>query len=264
MKNLLLHILVLLIIFPASQAQEVDESHYSLSFVFADGVNLRSAPSLDSKVIANVDAGTPIRTISNGGRDTVNGKVASWNKIIYQGQIAYVWRPLITHRVQRSGKNPDYYFLLGEGDSTYHSKIKLIYHGKTIQEISFRGIKSVQGVDQYLNRGPMGVPLVDDLLYIHWSAYSCGQMGGNIIFAFDGRRLHYFGEDTGIGDGPYFTSHRLITPADREGQKSVITIVEQEGEQIYSEDGQDDIPKIQYQYNRTIRYRWNGKKLVKI
>lgn len=266
MKTLLLSILALSISLPGLFAQEstADYSQYSFAFIFGDGVNLRSAPSLESKIIANVNAGTAIRLLNNEGSDTINGKVAPWCKIAYQGKLAYVWKPLITNYVQRSGQNPDYYFLLGEGDSLWHSKIKLIYQGKMIQEISFRGIKRTQEIDQYLNRGPMGVPLVNDLLYIHWSAYSCGQMGGYKIFAFDGKRLHYFGEDTGVGDGGYFSSHRLIAPADPEGQKGEITIIDQDRELVYPEDGQDDVPKTRYNVNTTSRYRWNGKKLVKI
>ncbi|MEM6343816.1 MAG: SH3 domain-containing protein [Bacteroidota bacterium] len=267
MKNLLLLILALIVLVPKLQAQETAAmaDHYPLAFVFADGVNLRAAPNLEAKVVANVNAGTPIRLFGNVGTDTINGKISYWNKIYYKGQIAYVWHPLITYHVQRSGKNPDYYFLLGEGDSTWHSKIKVIHKGKTVQQISFRGIKSFQAVDQYLNKGPMGVPLVDDLIYVHWSAHSCGHTGGYKIFAFDGQRLHYFGEDTGMGDGGFFTSQTLTTPADPAGEKGVVVIKMLDGETIFPEDGQENQePTVKYNVNTTTRYRWNGKKLVKI
>lgn len=267
MKTLLLSILAFSFCVSSLHAQEVQspEDIYSLAFTFADGVNLRSAPSIDSKIIANVSAGTPFRLYGNVGADTINEVVSYWDKIYYKGKVAYVWHPLITYHVQRSGKNPDYYFLLGEGDSLWHSKIKVVYKGKTVQEISFRGIKSFRGVDQYINKGQMGVPLVSDLIYVHWSAYSCGQMGGYKIFAFDGQRLHYFGEDTGIGDGPYFTSHTLITPADIEGVKGVIIIKDRDGEVLFPEDGdENDEQKVKYNVNTTHRYRWNGKRLVKI
>ncbi|MEL7532919.1 MAG: SH3 domain-containing protein [Bacteroidota bacterium] len=267
MKNLLFPILALIISATSLQAQEAinPADHYPLAFIFADGVNLRSAPSLEAKIVANVGAGTPIRLDGNVGTDTINDKVSYWDKIYYKGTVAYVWHPLITYHVLRSGKNPDYYFLLGEGDSLWHSKIKVIHKGKTVQQISFQGIKDYRGVDQYINKGAMGVPLVNDLIYVHWSAYSCGQMGGYKIFAFDGNRLHYFGEDSGVGDGPYFSSLSLITPSDPEGVKGVVIIKNRDGEMLYPEEGQNEQePSVKYNVNTTIRYRWNGNKLVKI
>ncbi|MEL6650438.1 MAG: SH3 domain-containing protein [Bacteroidota bacterium] len=265
MKNRFL-ILILLVLTANVQAQGTfDEREHLLFFVFGDNVNLRAEPSLQSKIIANVDAGTALRFLNNVKKDTIGNKVSQWCHVWYNNQQAYVWKPLITRFVQRSGKNPDYYFLAGEGDSTWHTKIKVVYQGKVTQSLSFTGIKPTSAIDEYAIKGSQGVPLVDDLLYIHWSAYSCGQMGGYIIFAFDGHKLHHFGEDTGIGDGEFFEGQTLITPSHIEGEKGVVIIRRVSGEMLFPEEGEENqLQQVRYDYNTTTRYRWNGTKLVKI
>ncbi|MDP5169826.1 MAG: SH3 domain-containing protein [Bacteroidia bacterium] len=245
---------------------EARDANYGYVFVFADRVNLRAAPSLEADVVATLSEGTALTFVTYmAGPDTVNGQSGNWAQVIHQQQVCYVWEPLVTRWVMRSHSDPDHLFLVGKGTVPGETLFKIFYRGEKVQELQVQSMKSVEELQQIRITGSMGVGLVRELIYLEYAAFSCGEMGGDMIFAWDGTQLRPFFKDWGIGDGGFFEGVRLVLPASPLGEKGVIHVFEVAGEYLnIEEDDPDALPPIKFDYNRHKRYRWDGTKMVEL
>lgn len=108
-------------------AQEVVMSHnYNASLVvFGDHVNLRSEPSLHSKIVDQVSAPEVlINTYRNAVLDTINGQKAYWIEVLYKNKKAFIWQGLLAHSVLKSQNWPNQKFLIQDRGNT-SMKIKV-------------------------------------------------------------------------------------------------------------------------------------------
>lgn len=261
---------------PATSAQnsfDLEAARMSMHghvFVFADKVNLRSRPDLSSDILATVDEGTALIHITQlSKKDTIGGKVANWVQVIYRDHVCFVWRPLLTYHAFRSHKDPDNLFLIGPGPEEYESMIKILHKGETQQKLRFRGIKSIEGLAQARVESNHGVDLVEELIFLEYHAYSCGQMGGEVIFAWDGDTLRPFFTDWGIGDGGLFEHEKLILPSHPLGEKGVIHVLEESGEYLIDQSENPNpyiqpIPEIRFDKRIHRQYLWDGYKLIEM
>lgn len=245
-------------------------SMYGHIFVFADNVNLRTRPDLGSTVIATVDEGTALIHITHlSKKDTIGGKVGNWVQVMYRDQNCFVWAPLVSNWAMRSHKDPDYLFLVGPGSGDYTSMIKVFHQGVKQQELSFQGLKSIEGLAETRVEGNHGVELIEELIFLEYHAYSCGQAGGDVIFAWDGEVLRPFFTAWGIGDGGLFEHEKLILPSSPVGEKGVIHVLKESGEYLIHETESTDpyvqnIPRIRMDYQIHQQYLWDGYKLVEM
>lgn len=245
-------------------------SMYGHIFVFADNVNLRSGPDLSSHVIATVGEGTALIHVTHlSKKDTIGTKVGNWVQIIYRDQTCFVWAPLVSNWAMRSHQDPDYLFLIGSGQGKYESMFKVFHKGVKQQELTFRGLKRIEELAEARVEGNHGVELIEEMIFLEYHAYSCGQVGGDVIFAWDGDRLRPFFTAWGIGDGGLFEHEKLILPSSPVGEKGVIHVLEESGEYLINEVESTDpyaqnLPKIRFDNQIHKQYLWDGYKLVEM
>lgn len=245
-------------------------SMYGHIFVFADNVNLRLTPDLNSTVFATVEEGTPLIHITHlSKKDTIGNKPGNWVQVMYREQVCFVWAPLVTNWVMRSHQDPDYLFMIGPGSGEYESKVKVFHKGTKQQELTFRGLKGIEGLAETRVEGNHGVELIEEMIFLEYHAYSCGQVGGEVIFAWDGDSLRPFFTAWGIGDGGLFEHKKLILPSSPIGEKGVIHVLEESGEYVWDETESSEpyvqkMHKIRFDRQVHKQYLWDGYQLVEM
>ena len=267
MNRLLLTLcaLIMSLLYASAQQNGLSFLYNNTVFVYADRVNIRTQPSLAGEVIATLPTGFALPLVQRiDSAVTIEELSGYWLEVLYQEQKAFIFEPLTTSWAVKSQHDPDYLFVLGKADSQFVARIKVIHQGKQVDQLDFPNLNWFGHINQFANRGSMGVPLVTDMLYVHYGAHSCGQIGGNKVFAFDGKKLRFFADDTGIGDGGFFTISQMSLPADLKGEKGTIKFHEMDGEIIWTEDKAlhtYETSDVKFQYNYLNAYRWDGQTL---
>jgi len=111
-------------------------SNNSALVTFYDKVNLREAPSTDSKILASLDEGIRIQQVYITVKDTINGKHGYWYKVKYKGNQGYIWGELLANCSVKSQENVDQSFIFNnKGNKTL---IKHFNKGKFQTTISIK------------------------------------------------------------------------------------------------------------------------------
>lgn len=234
--------------------------NYATVFVFASHVNVRSAPSLDSKVVGKLNTGDRVSTFGRADSDTINGQKGNWTTILHKGKKAYVWGPLLSSFAYRSHENPDFVFMAGAFPQTNFTQIKVynLASHQTIQEIELKNQYHAD-LSQVLLLGKKGVPNAKEFLRLYYPGEACGKTTTIEYLVFNGKQLVPFFTETSMGDGGLFESHTIVFPSDPNGEKGFLHVFSQGGE--VSLDENTFPPSIKFEYFEQERYRWNGQKL---
>ena len=186
-----------------------------------------------------------------------------WKTILLNGEKAYVWSPLIARYAGKSNYDPNLLFLIGPSSDPLKTKIKTfdIEKKQVVDEIEIKGIRSFHGLLYISSSASKGVPYVQEFLLLDYSAEACGETGGTVYLAFDGKKLRPFFSAAGSGDGGFFEGTEIIFPSDPMGEKGIIHVVDMGGE---SGGPSDFLPKVKLDYFTHKKYTWNGEKLIPI
>ncbi|WP_282081189.1 SH3 domain-containing protein [Aquimarina algiphila] len=192
-----------------------------LGYITANNVNIRSEASIKSPIIATLQIPNSVEILNYSFKeDTINNQKGYWSHIKYKHQEAYVWNQFLTPIGAESLKNKEVTFLMKEN---YLIAIK---NGKTIDKIK------INGGDNITLLGNLGIPQVEEFITICHYAESCGQTSGDIIYSWNGRKLKYFIDNTGVGDGGLFEGNTTIFPSFINGTRNTINTIYSEGESI--------------------------------
>ena len=230
--------------------------------MYADRVNVRNSPSLDGQVLFTLAEGTPLEMIYGMSETTLNDESGSWKIVRYQGKTGYIWGPLLAFQAVRSMTDPEVLFVLGPNKNQEEVGVKVFRNGKRIQEFTFKGLKSLHQMSRFESKGNKGVKGIEDLLYITYYAEACGEIGGDVMLAWDGKLLRHFFTSTSMGDGGLFEIEEIVLPADLHGEKGSIVVYKESGEYHYDNE-QIENQTVEYFQKEIHRYRWNGERLIK-
>ncbi len=193
-----------------------------LGYITADNVNIRSEASIKSSIIATLQIPNRVEILNyHYQKDTLNNQKGYWSHIKYKNQEAYVWSKFLASKGVESLKNKEVTFIIKDN---YLSVLK---NGKIVDKIETK----MEG-DDLVSLGNLGVPQIEEFIAICYYAESCGQTGGDIIYSWNGRKLNYFIDNTGVGDGGLFEENTAIFPSFFNGTKNTINIISSEGESI--------------------------------
>ncbi|WP_103865848.1 SH3 domain-containing protein [Aquimarina sp. I32.4] len=130
-----------------SQPSQFQNHLYTSSVIYNTKVNIRTNPSIQSKVIATVNPGEELVMTHSQKRDTINKIPGHWVKINYQNQIAYVWDHLIARSAFRFHTDTDYKILVKQ-ESAHKIGVKVLYQDQQIhhQLIEIKSTQSLHSV----------------------------------------------------------------------------------------------------------------------
>ncbi|GAA3517742.1 hypothetical protein GCM10022393_34850 [Aquimarina addita] len=129
----LLFFFTLLICIKTDAQQSMYQDHiYQTNVVYGSDVNIRSKPSLKSKIIGTENAGFDLIPTWSQTRDTINGKSGHWVEIKYQNKTAYIWNHLITQSSFRFHTDTDYKVLIKQ-ESKSEIGVKIFHNNKLIK-----------------------------------------------------------------------------------------------------------------------------------
>ncbi len=193
-----------------------------------NNVNIRSNASIDSSVVKVLPLHTRVKLIQKDyKREKLNGKVGSWHKIEFNGEIAYVWDNLLSIPIKyiKSNLNNKLSFLLSTGT------IYAFIDGQIVDQISYDYYP--RGADIY-EKGIIGLEGKPHFVTIDIKAYTEGHDCGEVIYYWDGKKISYLGWNGGSGDINYESSNLLIFPNSLGGIKNRIIESNYECEDVSS------------------------------
>jgi uncharacterized protein YgiM (DUF1202 family) len=220
----------------------VDYKRFQNSIILGNSVNLRSVASIDSKVIKVLNFGDKVRHIGTDNqiiRDTINAEVGYWLKVVSEKDTAFVWAKYLSVYSFNSYKQNGLRFVISYIRWDLKSKIFAIKGNKVIDSYPFNTLSTFIGAHPM---GNMGMENISEFIGICFGAESCGQTGGDIIIAWDGKKFHKFANEEGVGDGSLSDGFSIDFPSEINGEIGIIKIGTYESEAIdtYSEKGENN------------------------
>ncbi|MEO0895699.1 MAG: SH3 domain-containing protein [Bacteroidota bacterium] len=253
-------------LFSSSSFAQIDKdnivSAYQSRYVFATNVNLRSMPSLNGEIVGKVNEGDVVQIMKTLKREIIGNLEGFWVKVHFNGKIAYMWDGLLARWGEKAGTNPDYLFLVGKGSTGEMTRMKIFFQGNKVDDFEFKGVRTYSGMYSGKLTGPKGVHGVKEFIFLEYSAEACGEINGSTIFAFDGKKVHRFFDDHGMGDSGFFESYHMVFPSDPIGKTGELHVFDQAGETIYDEEGKEG--ETEFSKNIHKVFKWTGNKLIQI
>ncbi|PHN07060.1 hypothetical protein [Flavilitoribacter nigricans] len=266
-RDLLLHIIVLLIGYQSAQAQ-FDTPHRPYGtfepgetvLLFGDRVNLRDAPHTQGKVVAQLPLAQLLRVQSIGASAMINGLNFPWLEIEteWEGrtQRGWLWSGLVSH-LSRKG-NQGEWFLLGassaEGDEIT-TELRVVKDGALLAQLAFPAIGELGHYLELKVSGGHSVPGVLHLIQPSFAYEACGYTNGEANIFWDGRKLHDLGHTRNWADagfGYMFEEYRM--PDHGEGLPDRILWIKEESKNDEMGNG--------VMTRTTKALHWNGTRLV--
>ena len=220
------------------------------TYLLADRVNIRTAPSSKSTVAVNLPIGTAVKILAETDDKLIlNGYRAPWYKVSFaavQGvSTGYVWGGLLALGSFASSKDKNVLFLYGlatiktnKGEPTTTVQIRACKNNKELSQIKISSVSS-DIYNRFSNYGDRGVNNIDDVLEYSESQEFCGGQNPTTVIFWDGKELHQVAMLYYMGDPPVFAYNRLIYPNDKDGKTARIIVETAEG--WYDEEKQEDV-----------------------
>lgn len=276
-------LLLLLLFLPLTSAAQEKCAVYNYGkftkgqavFLFADRVNIRSAPDTAKKnIIANLPIGHKLK-IEEVIKESymMNGFKSNWYKVSFSNkgtpQTGYIWGGLlsITSTLIKE-KGSKILFLAGitkfSGNSGLKAEMRVISNSTIMSRTQFSPMQfdTRDGAYNYSvsgtiggNRGLHGVKNIITLSFLY---EACGYPNGDIIFIFDGKKIFAGTESQSVAEaGVFHFSTKLVFPDDPGGQKNALIKIQTT--ENFDEDKKDYVvDKIEKS-----KFTWNGMKFIK-
>lgn len=134
MKNYLILLLLLSSLYTNAQRDDEYQPHldHAKPVVYNSNVNLRAAPSIESKVVGTTDTGESLIETYSHIRDTLNGTIGNWIEVLHENRRAYIWSDLIANSVFKLHTDLDYNLLIKQ-ESKNTIGVKVFLKGEQIQ-----------------------------------------------------------------------------------------------------------------------------------
>ncbi len=241
-------------------------------YIFKDKVNLRTKPSLNSKVQTEMSIGEEVEFIEELKEEKVNGISSNWYKVHYKKLEGYIWGGMFAKAVVEDKTNQTKVLIgissVSEPDGNSATKhliknleAKLIKNNKLISQIKFKSIDN-QSLEypstklEILNK--KGFEPAIKLIRLGMLRNCCGCDGGDIILILHNNKLIYGFRTLDLGEASaWHIKSSIIFPNDKGGKKNQIkvkdTLTERENETTYNE----KIKSIEYK-----TFEWKNGKLV--
>jgi hypothetical protein len=182
-----------------------------------------------SSVISVLEFGTKIQLIQQSvKRDTVNGRVGVWAKIVYKEDTGFVWQDYISMYFFESNKDEKLSFII-RNSHDYKHEILAVRDKRVVAAFSFHGISNYIGAH---SRGGMGLLNVDEIIGVCYSGGSCGKTSGDVLIAWDGNNFHKFINEEGTGDGGLSYGCSIVFPSSIGGKKNRVSVITYDSESI--------------------------------
>ena len=221
-------------------------NNYVYAFAVGSSVNVRAEPNPAARVVGQLALGQRVEQDYNY-QDTmmnIKGVEGRWVSIKADNKSGFVWSPLLALGIVKNGTNPDIMFLLGRTNSQDSMKIVVMQAGKLLQTLVFSARYSGEGGERFMGfstLGKAGITNIDELLAVYLGAMACGGTSEDIMFAWDGQRLHHFftaadSSEGGGDDNTWIARTYIVLPIDADGEKGVIHYYSEMGDNVEDED----------------------------
>ncbi len=245
----MLSILTLLTICLFTNAQQKLHCNYDdcgfepgeVVYLFGDQVQLREAPTIESKVLKTLRIGTQLVVLGKHENSwRYKGIDAPFYKVGYKGMEGYVLGGLMA--IERKVIN-DLTHLFGQSktDDQDYLLIRTLTKDGTFTEKSTR----LGNTQFYLSHlGTKGVPDLEGILLVDYVAEGCGSEGGGIYLFQQQGALHQVARLSQVSDaGIYYFWEEFIFPEDDHGMAGKILFKKEQGEYLDEESSWTKITK---------------------
>jgi hypothetical protein len=252
----------------AQDGQFLDKKAGRHYFISADKVNVRKSPSVSSEKLVQLPIGTTVYALQNSEQKySVNGFEDTWYRVkltyrdtLYNG---YVWGGFLSADTAESLIAGDMYYMLTpsgmqkeDGWDQLYVHLRLLRGQQELARIEFKAVGSVSTWHAIHPLGNRGVNGIKEVIRVEFSDGYCGGAAGEVIFFWDGNKLHFVKELMNGFDAPAFYHEDLIFPADSGGKAGTILFTARGGE--YNDEGIEILD-----INEKQKFVWNGKSLIK-
>ncbi len=240
--------------------------------LISDNVNLRKAPYSKAELVQKLKIGTQLKVISQSDSiSTINGFEQNWFEIQVLDKSGkatavkgFLWGGFIAENIFDSKEDKGVTFLYGISKVTLNEyyeipyiQVRAILDTVELSKLEFEAVGSLTTSHNLELYDSKGLRNVKNILNLNFSDGFCGGAAGDIVIFWDGAALHYVKTLSGGADAPVFFSEEFIYPTDENGETGKVIFYEEAGE--YMDDG-----NINYNYQRSTKYKWTGCELEKV
>lgn len=246
-------------------------------FTMVTDANFREKPGTDSKVLAKLRIGTPVKMLTVTEQlYTQRGVTLPWVKVEAalsgsKPMQGFLWGGFLAlahiHTPDEEYvPNRGVLYLTGVSayDSTKHEISVQVRAAKEGKEIAKTEFTTMGDLSYYPSFGVDYSPFegVKALLFVNYYYPACGYASGdNLLFWKENDELMRVLETSSVSDGGvFYSSEQYVLPTDKGGIGNHVVVVKDEAE--FEEKGNDMVMSKQT-YQVTV-YKWNGKKLAKV
>lgn len=237
-------------------------------FIAGNTVNMRKGPSVNTEKLVQLPIGTPVITEKESEEKyTLNGYDTYWYKVkttyhdtLYNG---YIWGGFLTKDTAASQTIANTYYMLtlskvqNEEDwDRVYAYLRVFRDGKELAKTEFKVIGGMNTYHSIKTLGDRGVKGIKEVIRVEFSDGYCGGAFGDVVFFWDGQKLHYVKQLVDGADAPMFYDEEFIFPSDPGGKPGIIYFTQKEGE--YTDNGTERLTT-----NKKEKYIWTGSVLVK-
>lgn len=203
----------------------------AFAYAFGDNVNVREAPTVNSKSVGKLRIGTEVTVLSNGSMYELNGLQAPWYEIKAGNISGWVWGGLLSLTHGKIGNDLIMYGLTGfSPDSNFTGEVRYVKNNKLIASVYSRPIYTAwENVREYTynvsgnlneNTGLKNLFCVFEVAFLY---EACGYQNGSQYYGWNGNRFipiteASFGSDAGI----FSYNTEVIFPWDEGGEKNKV------------------------------------------
>ena len=242
-------------------------------YIFKDKVNLRTKPSLNSKVLTEMSIGEEVEFIEELKKEEkINGISSNWYKVHYKKLEGYIWGGMFAKAVVEDKTNQTKVLIgissvsepdlnSGMNDPLKNLEAKLIKNNKLISQIKFKSIDN-QSLEypsiklEILNK--KGFEPAIKLIRLGMPRNCCGCDGGDIILILHNNKLIYGFRTLDLGEaGSWHVNSSIIFPNDKGGKQNQIIVKETSTELENENDKTEKIKSVKYK-----TFEWKNGKLV--
>ncbi|MBK8564463.1 MAG: hypothetical protein IPN76_14295 [Saprospiraceae bacterium] len=249
----------------------------SLYYTMVTDANFREKPGTDSKVLAKLAIGTPVRMVEVAEvQYTQRGVTLPWVKVEVsltgaKPQQGYLWGGFLAlAHIQTPDEeympNRGVLYLTGVSayDSTKHQLMVQVRAAKDGKELSKAEFTTNGDLSYYPSFAVDYSPFmgVKALLMVNYYYPACGYPSGdNLLFWKEDGTLAKVLETSSVSDGGvFYSSETYVLPTDKGGIGDHILVVKDQSE--FVEKG-NDLVRSKQTYGVTL-YKWTGKELKKV
>ena len=148
-------------------------------YLFGNDVKFRTEPNTSSKTIVLLAIGTKVKVLEKTIHTlSYNGYNSSFYKVKHNNQTGFILKGLLALE-KKKVNNYTFYFNFKKKDEEYNIEIRAVNQKNDIQETSSKLENAFISLEAYNNKG---LPNLESILFISYTAEACGENGGGIYF----------------------------------------------------------------------------------